>query len=202
MIIGGGVFAALRRLPFWGYTWAGAAVMMTVLAAQIAAEELAEEGALVLSPVAESAIGVVLVLANLCLLLVAALRAGKNAGLVSLAQAAILGLSVYQSATAAPFDRRDIALLAAPVGLLMGALIYTYTGGTARTRIAATALLWLTNAGLVVMIQEVWGDWMAAHDKSSPALPLLFLLTALLLAGPILHLLVSLAKRFREQSRR
>ncbi|TET51503.1 MAG: hypothetical protein E3J64_06715 [Anaerolineales bacterium] len=78
-ILAVGVIAALRRLPAWGYTWAGAAVMMAVLAAQTVAEELAEQGTLELPPVAESIVGLVLVLANLSLLIVAAVRGRKAA---------------------------------------------------------------------------------------------------------------------------
>ncbi len=199
VIVVGGVMAAARRLPTWGYTWAGAAVIMLLLGAQTAAEELAEQGTLALSPVVESIAGILLVLANLAVLLLAAVRGSEKAGLVSLAQAAIMGLSLCQAATYAPFNRLDVALLAAPVGLAMGLLMHLYCRGARRDRAAATAILWLINAGLVWLLNSVWRDWLLDHDKTSPAVPLLLLLTALLLAGPILGILVSLGRRQRKR---
>lgn len=198
VIVAGGIVAAVRRLPLsWGYTWAGAAVMMTVLAAQTIGEELAERGTFVLSPVAESILGVALILANVALLIVAAVRGKALAGLVSVAQAAIMGISLCQAATYAPFNRLDIALLAVPVGLVMGVLIHLYRQGPGRVRAGVVAALWLTNAGLLWLLNSVWTDWLQRQDKASPAVPLLFLLTALLLAGPILGILVSLGRRWR-----
>jgi hypothetical protein len=197
VIVVGGAIASVRRLPAWGYTWAGAAVLMLALAAQTAAEELTEGSSLVVPPVVEWLAAILVIVANLVLLLVAAVRGSDKAGLVSFSQAAIMGLSLCQAATYAPFNRLDVAILAAPVGLAMGFLVCFYMRTSPGGQVGALAILCAINAGLVWLLHGVWREWLLEQGKTSPAVPLLVLLNALLFAGPLLGILVSLGRRYR-----
>lgn len=190
VIAGGGLVALVRRLPDWGYTWVGATLMGVLLLAQTMADELAEEGRFLISPVEGPVAGVLILLAVLTALSAAALRGWPQAGLVSIGLSATLGLSLCFAVTAGPFHRHDLALLAGPLGLLSAALIYAYARGSGLARIAVLLGFWLLNAGLVCMANQAWQTWLIARGKPSPAWPLLVLLTGLLLVGPFLALLV------------
>ena len=119
IIAPGGIIALIKRVPAWGYTWVGASMMGFVLFVKTMAEEQADFGLPLLSPVMD------LLLAGLILLGIAGLigfsawKGWRHAGMVSLGFATMAGMSSFSMATAAPLNRTDLALLAAPVGLVM-----------------------------------------------------------------------------------
>ncbi|MFH1486916.1 MAG: hypothetical protein ABIH46_12665, partial [Chloroflexota bacterium] len=91
----GGLIALAKRLPDWGYTWSGFALMGFVLLVKTLADERADEGAALVSPVGDIVVGLVLLLGIIALLGVTAMRGWRQAGLVSIAFSAIAGLSLY-----------------------------------------------------------------------------------------------------------
>lgn len=190
----GGVIAALRRLPDWGYTWLGSAAMVVLLGAQVVGEELAEAG-ITLPPEAEAIVGAVLVIGALAALGVAARQGWAQASLVSIGMASMMGLAVCFSASAGPLHRHDVAILVAPLGLLMAVVSYVIVtrSGTART--VAVAGLWCLNTGTVWLTGRVWEDWLLGHGKPSFVLPLLAFLTGMLLIGPLLGWLGEMLRR-------
>ncbi len=185
----GGLIALVRRLPDWGYVWVGAAMMGLALLLKTLAEERAEVGAFLISPVADIIVMLVVLLAGLVVLSVAALRGWPQAGLMSIGLAATLGLSLFYAVAIPPFYRRDVALLAVPLGLLVAALTYVYARGSDLARIAVLVGIELVNVGIAWAADRVWQDWLLARGQPSPLLPLLVLLTGALLAGPLLGLL-------------
>ncbi len=184
----GGLVALLRRLPDWGYTWSGAALMTLALGINVLAEERAETGHSLVSPAADVVVGVAIVLAGLVVLLIAALRGWPQAGLVSIGLSTTLALSLCSTATNAPFYRYDLALLAGPLGLLAAVLTYSYIRGTGPMRIAAIAAIGLANAGTACVVNQAWQTWLLSRGRPSLLLPLLVVLAGLLLAGPLLGL--------------
>ena len=133
-----------------------------------------------------------------CFLGAAALRGWRRAGLLSLGFAGVMGLSICMAVTAAPFNRTDIALLAAPLGLIIAALVYAYTRGSDAARIAVLLGVGIVNAGLILMADRVWMDWLTARAQPSPIVPLLIFTTILLLAGPIAGLFARpIQRKFR-----
>ncbi|MDY6877379.1 MAG: hypothetical protein SWK90_14405 [Chloroflexota bacterium] len=185
----GGLIALVRRLPDWGYVWVGAAMMGLVLLLKVLAEERAEVGVFLISPVADIIVMLVILLAGLVVLSVAALRGWPHAGLMSIGLAATLGLSLFQMVAVPPFYRLDVALLSVPLGLLVAALTYVYARGADLARIAVLVGVELVNVGIAWAADRVWHDWLLARGQPSPLLPLLVLLTGALLAGPLLGLL-------------
>jgi hypothetical protein len=181
----GAIIAIARRLPDWGWTWLGCAYMGMVLFVKTLVEEMADEGRPLTSPTGETAILILTLVIGAALILAAALRGWKRAGLLSIGFAGTLGLSMFMAVTAAPFNRTDLALLAAPLGLLMTSLIYTFTRGTDPAQYAAILGVGLVNVGLIVMANQVWTFWLADRGSSSPLLPLLVLSAISLLVGPI-----------------
>jgi hypothetical protein len=193
-IFGGGLVAAVRRVPDWGYAWVGAAVMVFVLSVQVIGEELAESG-ITLPPVAEAIAGVAVIVGGLLALGIAARRGWAQAGMVSIGLASMMGLSVCYSASSGPLHRHDVAVLAAPLGLICAVLCYAYVRRSGLVRLGAILGVWCLNALGIWLASRAWQDWQLAHDRPSFAVPTLAFLTAALLAGPLLGGLGEIARR-------
>ncbi len=181
----GGLVAAVRRLPGWGYTWVGADLMGLLLVLMV----IGDDREFLISPAADIALLALFLLAGLAALTAAALRGWQQAGLVSIGLATTVGLSLCFFVTAGPFNRFDLALLAGPLGLLVAALTYAYACGADSTRIAVLVSMGLLNAALLWMAeQQVWQPWYLSHGEPGHFWPWLAVLTALLLIGPMLSL--------------
>jgi hypothetical protein len=120
LIIGlGGLWALIKRVPPWGHIWIGAAGMGLVLFVKTIAEERADFGLPIISPVIDNVIAIILLIGIVVLIGISAWQGWRHAGMVSLGFASMAGMASFSMATAAPFNRYDLALLAAPVGLIM-----------------------------------------------------------------------------------
>jgi hypothetical protein len=86
----GGLTAVARRLAGWGYIWVGAGLMGVFLVLLM----LGGDREFLISPAADAAVAVLLLLAGVAALGAAALRGWQQAGLVSLGLSATLGLSL------------------------------------------------------------------------------------------------------------
>ena len=180
-----GLWALYRGIPDPGIPWLGSAFMGFVLLVQVITSELVDEGEITLRPAAE--LGMVLLFfgAGLALLVALARRGWIRAGLFTLTAAATMGLSLFQTMTAAPFNRDDLAILAAPVGLLFGWLVVRYVSHSITHRLAALGVVGLVNVGLIFLTSSALMPWLGQRGAPSPWIPLLILLTALLLSGPV-----------------
>jgi hypothetical protein len=186
----GALIALVRRLPDWSYTWVGMALMGVLLMAKTFVEELADEGRVLISPLEGPVVGILILLIVGGVLLVAAWRGWPQAGLTSIGLSSIIGLSLCSLIAVPPFNRHDLALLAAPAGLLLAALIYIYVRRYSDViRLAVFLGLWLLNTGLVWMANQVWQTRLLPQGRPTPFWPLLVITTGLLLAGPLLSLL-------------
>jgi hypothetical protein len=191
----GGAIALFRRLPDWGYTWAGSAAMGTVLLIKTMAEEQADFGQFIISETFDLILAAVLVLGCLVLLVWAALRGWQQAGLLSIGFASLMGVSVLATATAAPFNRYDLALLAGPFGALLAWLAYHFAVGSDKIRGFVLLGIALLNLGAVLVADRATRSWALANQRPSFALPLLVFITAALLSGPLLGLIGVPVKR-------
>ncbi len=190
VVISAGTLVALKRgLPDWGYTWLGAFLVSLLLLANVVADELAESGRHIVSPAVETSIGLVLVLILLAALVVSAARGWARAGLLSIGLAGTLGLSLLHAVTVAPFYRHDLALLAAPLGVVFALLIDVFVRRANTTRLAVLAGFAAMNAGLAWTANLAWSEWFIARNQASLVWPLLVILTGLLLAGPLFGVL-------------
>lgn len=194
-LLGGGLLALVRGLPDWGYTWAGAALTTVALGVNVAAEERAEVGLPLVSPAADVVIVILLMLAGLTVLFLAARRGWSQAGLVSIGLSAVLALSLCATATNAPFYRYDLAILVAPLALLIAVLIYLYARRPGPARIAAIVAVGGAGAAAALIVDQAWRAWLAARGRPSPLLPLLILLIGSLLAGPALGVSTQFLRR-------
>ena len=79
VIAAGGAIALWRRLPDWGYTWLGAALMLLAGGIKVLAEERAETGQFLISPAGDIAVMMLVFLAGLAALAAAALRGWAQA---------------------------------------------------------------------------------------------------------------------------
>ncbi len=144
-LICGGLLGAWRGLPRWSYTWAGGAVVAVLFALVLLGDELPY----LISPTVD----VLLVLGLLALLgaltCIAAWRCVADAGLVGLGMGGTFTTAVLFFASAAPFSRLDVSLLALPAGLAMAGLIMAYLrGGVAVKRAAVATTAMLTGAAI------------------------------------------------------
>jgi hypothetical protein len=183
----GGVIAAARGVPDWGYTWLAGTLMGAALVVKTLAEERAEVGGAIVSPVVDAGIALAIVLAGGVVLLVAAWRGWAQAGLTGSGYVAVFGISLFSTVRAAPFNRSDLALLAAPVGLLQAGLFYLYVRGRGEhpARWGYLLGMWVLNGLPILMAHRVWQPWLSARGRTSPLVPLLVILTMLACAGPI-----------------
>jgi hypothetical protein len=184
VVLGGG-WALIRRLPEWGYPWVGAAGMGILLFVKTLAEERADEGLPMVSPVIDILIAGFLLACLSVLLGLAAWRGWRHAGMVSLGFATVIGLFTLQAVTAAPFNRHDLALLAAPAGVLMSLLSYLYVHQGDALRIAAIVGYGFLNTTMLLIARSVWQPWLIARGMPSPVLPLFVVLMVAVLVGPV-----------------
>jgi hypothetical protein len=187
LIVGlGGLWALIKRMPAWGYTWVGAAGMGLVLFVKTLAEEQADAGLPLLSPVLDVVVGVVLLLGIALLLGITAWHGWRRAGMVSLGFATVAGMASFSMATAAPLNRYDLALLAAPVGLVMSLLTYLFVRKGDLGRIITVAGFGLLNTVMLLIVARAWE---LPSVNVFPVIPFLVVLTGALLVGPIAGLI-------------
>jgi hypothetical protein len=187
VIMLGGLLAIRKHLPDWGYSWAGAGLMSVVMAVKLIAEERADEGLAIFNPAMDTALASLLVLSCMLLLFFAALRGWQASGLVSIGFVSILTLSIIAATTAAPFNRYDIALLSAPVGILIAGVTYIYGVKDDLTRIILLVGLSIVNAASVWVVDRVW---MSGTSRDSAFWPFFVVVTLALLAGPLAALVL------------
>lgn len=186
----GGLWAFQKNLPDWGLTWVGTAFMGMTLFTAVFVDEGVDEGWLTLTPVVELVLGLVFFLVGLSLLILIARRSWPQAGLFTIAVASTMGLSLFQSLTAAPFNRDDLAVFAGPSGLIFALLIYTYVRQAAMIRIGIIIGVGVLNSALALIASNAWGSWLANRGAPSPFLSLIIILTGLLLSGPLAGLMM------------
>ena len=192
IVIGvGGFVTVIRGIPDWGYPWIGSALMGAAVLVKTFAEERAEVGGYLLSPMGDGVLALAIVLAGGVMLLIAARRGWAQAGLMGMGYVATFGITVFSMVRAAPFRRDDLALLAAPMGLLQAGLVYLYVRREAghSARWAYLVGLWVLNSMPVLMAHQVWQPWLSARGRTSPLVPLLVIVTLLAWAGPVAGLL-------------
>jgi len=183
LVIGlGGLWALIKRVPPWGHIWIGAAGMGLVLFVKTIAEERADFGLPMISPVIDNVIAVMLLIGIAVLIGVSAWQGWRHAGMVSLGFASMAGMASFSMATAAPFNRYDLALIAAPVGLMMASLIYLYLRKGDGGRVVAILVFGTINAIVFFIVASIWD---LPEGSPSPVIPFLIVLTGALLVGPI-----------------
>jgi hypothetical protein len=183
LIIGlGGVWALIKRVPPWSLTWIGAAGMGLVLFVKTLAEEQADAGLPLLSPVLDNIIAILLLLGIIVLIGLSAWQGWRHAGMVSLGFATMAGMASFSMATAAPLNRYDLALLAAPVGLVMSALTYLFVRKGDLGRMITIVGFGLLNAVMLLVVAKAWE---LPTVRAFPVIPFLVVLTGALLSGPI-----------------
>ena len=182
----GGIVALVKRIPAWGYTWVGASVMGFVLFVKTMAEEQADFGLPLLSPAMNLLLAILIFLGIAGLIGFSAWQGWRHAGMVSLGFATMAGMSSFSMATAAPLNRSDLALLAAPVGLVMSMLTYLFVRRGDFGRVIAIVGFGLLNAVMLLVIAKAW-DIPTVH--TFPVVPFLVVLTGALLVGPFAGLI-------------
>ena len=185
-----GLYALYKRMPDWGLTWVGSGYMGLLLLTKTASEELADYGRFITTQTGDIILIILILLAGLILVSAAAIKGWQRAGLFSIGLASMLGLSLFLSVTSAPFYRHDIALMAAPSGLLLAALTYLYIRRPGLSRIITIVIVGLANLVLTYAVNSVWQSWRSMQNKPSPLLPLMILITVALLSGPVLGLFI------------
>jgi hypothetical protein len=186
----GGLYALAKGMPDWGLTWVGSGLMGFVLLVKTASEELADVGRFLISPIADLILMWLILVAGFVILGYAAAKGWRRAALFSIGMASILNLSLFLSVTSAPFYRHDLALVAAPVGLILMLLTYGYILGPDRIRILTFLGLALLNLVPVFLANQVWGDWLSNGNKPTATIPLMVLVTLVLFSGPFMGIVL------------
>lgn len=189
VLLVGGVWALVRRLPAWGFSWVGAGLMILAVAVQVVDNELVEVGIeLANVPLLDLLVPIVFFLSGLGLLAVGAWRGWQLAGLASIGFSASFGLSVLATVASAPFNRSDLNLLAFLSGAAMAAMTYIYCRRGELARILVLAGVAAMNIGSVVLANWVWASHLSPGG-AGPLVPLLVLAVGVLAAGPVVGVL-------------
>lgn len=183
------ILALLRRVPDGFWLWMGVAYMGFTLFVKTFSEERAEVGRAMLTPTLDIALAVAVLLFGIGLMIWAAWRGFRQAGLLGIGLSGTLALSFFLAVTAAPFYRHDLALAAAPVGVVFTALAYAFLRGSTTARVGVLAATLVINIGSIAMGMNAWSDWLEEQGRAAPLLPLLILSAGLLLSSPLLQLL-------------
>lgn len=186
-----GLYAVSRRMPIWGLTWIGSGYMGLLLLVKTASEELADVGRYIVSQSADIVLVVIVLVAGLVLLGYASARGWRQAGLFSIGMSTVFCLSLYLSVTSAPFYRHDLALISAPIGLLLALLTYGYLIGSDRIRALSFISVAVINLSPVLITNHVWRDWLQRENRPSMAIPLMVLLVVSLASGPVMGALLN-----------
>lgn len=181
----GAIYALVRRIPDWGYSWIASAFLGAVLFIQAILGELNDEGKLLITDEMEVVLAVFFLLIGFIVLLLASWRGWHRAGLFSLGLASTFVLALWQAVVAAPFNRHDIAVFALPLGLLFASLIYLYIRGTDPVRVLVIIGVTVLSVLAIFIATTAWESWLQNASKASPILPLIAILIFLLVAGPI-----------------
>jgi hypothetical protein len=191
ILVIGGVVAVARRLPLWGTTWVGTAVMVIVFALMVAAEDLPY----LVSPLIDMLIALALMLLLGVVLAAVAWRGPLLGGLAGLSTIMILSLVVVSWASNPPINRLDVGLLVGPLGLIYGGLLYGFVTGPPARRITLLAI------GGLLCLATMWGveygvfwQWRVSHGQTGQPLILLAVGLAILAFGPAVGLV---AQRLR-----
>jgi len=190
----GGMVAAVRRLPPWGYTWVGTTVMVIVVALMVVSDDLPY----LVSPVIDMLIAIALMLLLGAALGAVAWRGPLLGGLAGLSTTMILSLGAVSWASAAPFSRLDVALLAGPLGLVYGGLLYGFVTGPPARRTALLTVGGLLCLGTMGGVEYgLFWQWRLNHGQAGQVWVLLAVGIALLVFGPAVGLV---AQRLRLQT--
>ena len=183
VVFAGALVGARRRLPLWSYTWACGAWVGVVSLLQV----LGEDRPYLISPVVDIAIVLGLLALQGVLTLIAALRGRSDAALVGMGFAAPFAVMVCSAASAAPFRRVDVALLAAPAGLASAALIFAFLRVRRGVRWVSLGLLAVLDVALILVYSSalsVSGRWPLEPMRSFQRAVLLITLAGLV--GPVI----------------
>lgn len=196
-----GLYALAKRMPDWSLTWVGAGYMGFVLLIKTASEELADVGRFIISPTFDILLALFILLGGILILSFAAMRGWRRAALFSIGMAVVFCLSLFLSVTSAPFYRHDLAVFAAPVGLVLSLLTFAYIKGSDQIRILVLLGVAVIDLSPVLVTNQVWGEWLSNAGRPSLSLPLLALLTAVLASGPAMGFILGALRKYINRSK-
>ena len=119
-------------------------------------------------------------------------------GLAGLSAAMAISLLLVFAASAAPFRRLDIAMLACALGFVFGALVVRFARSRPRERWIWLAIGTLLNLGTLANIEDVvLRKWRLTHSQTGPAWILPVGMVAMMVFGPVLGLVARTFRRRR-----
>jgi hypothetical protein len=186
--------ALTRRqpLPSWGHTWTASATTAILAALMIAGDDVPY----LISPLADTLLGSALLL----MLGLAIIAAGRSSpflgGMAGLSAAIPMTLLLVFAASAFPFRRLDISLLASMLGLGFGIVIARAFSARSGGKWSWTLIGALLCLGTMAALEyAVFGQWHVSHGQTGTAWLLPAVIVALLGSGPAVGLILRRLKR-------
>ena len=189
-ISAGGAIALIRGMPAWGDTWLGSLLIFIALFLRL----LMEEGIL-LSPLARGAITVLVITAVATLIIAITLKGWRRTGLVSIGLSSTLAIGIWNTFARPPFNKGELALLVAPIGIMTAACIYLYARKSDAVRILSLLVVWLICIFTVLVSNRVYQEWFSERGRAFPLITLMSILSILLWGGPFLSGIISTARK-------
>jgi hypothetical protein len=186
--------ASRRRLPLWAHPWTASAAMGILAALSIAADDVPY----LMSPLLDTVVGLSVLLLLVFAIGVAGWLDVLLGGLAGLSAAMAISLLLVFAASAAPFRRLDIAMLACALGFVFGALVARFARSRPRARWIWLAIGTLLNLGTLANIEDVvLRKWRLTHSQTGPAWILPVGMVAMMVFGPVLGLVARTFRRRR-----
>jgi hypothetical protein len=185
ILVIGGVVAVAQRLPLWGTTWVGTAVMVIVFALMVVSDDLPY----LVSPLIDTLIALALMALLAAVVGAVGWRGPLLGGLAGLSTTMILSLVVVSWASNPPINRLDVGLLVGPLSLIYGGLIVSFLTGPPARRIALMAIGGLLCLATMFGVEYgVFWQWRVSHGQAGQPLILGAVGVAILAFGPAVGL--------------
>jgi hypothetical protein len=195
VIFTGGIITLFKGMPVWGDTWLGTFLIFIALIIRLFIEECKWGGSLVSFSFMTSVTTVFICLMLLCLILFVALKSWRRAGLLGIGLSITLSIGIWNTFARPPFSQGNLALFAAPIGLLTAACIYLYLRKSDKIRIIVLTIVWVTSLSTPLVSSYVYQEWFHMRGKVFPLISLMSILSILLWCGPIMAWTISIVRK-------
>lgn len=194
-ISAGAAIALIRGMPIWGDIWLGTFIIFSALILRLLMEEGKGASLSVSSPLMSSVITVFVFFMLMVLIITIVLKGWRRVGLVSIGLSTTLVIGIWITFARPPFNREDLALLVAPIGIVTAVCTYLYMRKSDMVRVFSLIFVWLLCLSTVWMANHVYHEWFNERGRAFPFIALMIILSVLLWAGPFMVWTISFGRK-------
>lgn len=199
VISAGGAITLIKGMPAWGDTWLGTFLIFIALFLRLLMEEGKGVGLPISSPLISGVVTVLISIALIALIITVALKGWRRVGLVSIGLSTALEIGIWDTFARPPFNRGDLSLLVAPIGIITAVCIYLYVRKSDTVRFFSFMIIWILCLLTVWISSHVYKEWFNAHDRAFPSISMMAVLSILLWSGPLMAWTISFGQKIAKR---